>query len=130
LEGYVAFDRTVAFVPGAPAGSPWYPPLGPPTGSLLADLQAPNLTGHNLRGGGRFVFNLADFTFTLASYQTMLDLPAVRLRAARPTDPGFVQGLSTLTGVTYAPLVWVNGASMTTALPSLRSVLRSEAAWF
>jgi hypothetical protein len=130
LEGYVAFDRTTAFVPGAPAGSPWYPPLGPTTGSLLADLQAPNLTVHNLRGGGRFVFNLQDFTFTLASYQTVLDLPAVRLRAARPTDAGFVQGVSTLTGETYAPLVWVNGASMTTALPSLRSVLRSEAAWF
>ena len=130
LEGYVAFDRTTAFVPGAPAGSPWYPPLGPSTGSLLADLQAPNLTVHNLRGGARFVFNVQDFTFTLASYQTVLDLPAVHLRAARPTDAGFVQGLSTLTADTYAPLVWVNGASMTTALPSLLSVVRSEVAWF
>jgi len=130
VEGYVAFDRTTAFIPGAPAGSPWYPPLGAPTGSLLADLQAPALTFHNLRGGARAVFNVEDFTFTVASYQTILDLPAVHLRAARPTDAGFVQGLSTLTGETYAPLVWVNGASMTTALPSLRSVLRSELAWF
>jgi hypothetical protein len=130
VEAYVSSDRTTAFIPGAPAGSPWYPPLGPSTGALLADLQAPNLTVHNLRGGARFVFNVEDFTFTLASYQTMLDLPAVHLRAANPNDAGFVQGLSTLTADTYAPLVWVNGASMTTALPSLRSVLRSEAAWF
>jgi Protein of unknown function (DUF1302) len=130
LEGYVAFDRTVAFVPGAPPGSPWYPPLGPPSGALLADLQAPNLTVHNLRGGGRFVFNAGDYTFTLASYQTMFDLPAVRLRAAVPADAGFVPGVSALTADTYAPLVWVNGASVTTALPSLRSIVRGEVAWF
>src|SRR5581483_6963369 len=130
LEGYVAFDRTVAFVPGAPAGSPWYAPLGPTTGTTVGDLQAPNLTGHNLRGGGRFVFNWADFTFTLASYQTMFDTQAVRFRAANPTDPGFNPGVSVITAESFAPLVWVNGASMTTALPSLKSVLRSEVAWF
>ena len=130
LEGYVAFDRTVGFIPGAPPGSPWYPPLGPPTGTLLADLQAPNLTAHNLRGGGRFVFNASDYTFTLASYQTMFDLPAVRFRASQPSDPGYVAGLSAITADTYAPLVWVNGASVTTALPSLRSVVRGEVAYF
>ncbi|HZR81526.1 MAG TPA: DUF1302 family protein [Candidatus Binatia bacterium] len=130
LEGYVAFDRNVAFVPGAPPGSPWYPPLGPPTGLLLAKLEAPNLTVHNLRGGGRFVFNVGDYTFTLASYQTVFDLPAVRFRASSPNDPGFVPNISQITADTYGPLVWVNGASTTTALPSLRSVVRGEVAWF
>ncbi|MEW6269839.1 MAG: DUF1302 family protein [Thermodesulfobacteriota bacterium] len=129
LEGYVSFDNTVAFIPGAPTGSPWATPLGPPSGVLLSELIAPSRTFHNLRGGGRFVFNYQDFTFTLASYQTVFDVPAVRFRAARPEDNGFAQN-SVLTTVQFAPLVWVNGASMTTALPSLKSVLRSEIAWF
>ena len=130
LEGYVAWDRTVSFIPGAPAGSPWATPLGPPIGSTLSDLQAPNYNTHNLRGGARFVFNAADFTFTLASYQTMFDIQAVRFRGALPTDAGFNQGVSVLTAEQFAPMVWVNGASMTTALPSLKSVLRFEAAYF
>jgi hypothetical protein len=130
LEGYVAFDRTVAFIPGAPAGSPWATPLGPPIGTTLADLQAPNLTPHNLRGGARFVFNASDYTFTLASYQTMFDIQAVRFRGAQPTDAGFYPGVSVITAEQFAPLVWVNGASMTTAFPSLKSVLRMEFAWF
>ncbi|MBU6282173.1 hypothetical protein KGQ64_08025 [bacterium] len=139
FEGYWAFDRTVAFVPGAPAGSPWSNPLGPPTGQTLALLDAPDLSAHNFRGGGRFVFNVADTTFTLASYQTMFDIPAVRFRAAVPTDPGYTSSLdiagvpgfqSVIAAEQTAPLVWVNGASMTTALPKLFSVLRAEAAVF
>jgi Protein of unknown function (DUF1302) len=130
IEGYVAADRTVAFVPGAPSGSPWAVPLGPPIGTTLSDLNAPSFTGHNLRGGVRLVFNAADFTFTLASYQTMFDTQAVRFRGALPTDAGYNPGVSVLTAEQFAPLVWVNGASMTTALPSLKSVLRSEVAWF
>jgi hypothetical protein len=129
LEGYASFDNTVAFIPGAPTGSPWATPLGPPTGTLLSEQIAPSRTFHNLRGGGRFVFNYQDFTFTLASYQTVFDIPAVRFRAARPEDNGFAQN-SVITAVQYAPLVWVNGMSLTTALPSLKSVLRSEIAWF
>ena len=27
FEGYAAMDNTVAFIPGAPRGSPWSPPL-------------------------------------------------------------------------------------------------------
>jgi hypothetical protein len=49
---------------------------------------------------------------------------------AEPTDNGYVQGISAITAVQTYPLVWVNGASMTTALPSLKSVLRSEFAYF
>ena len=30
--------------------------LGPPTGQTLALLEAPDLSAHNFRGGGRFVF--------------------------------------------------------------------------
>ncbi len=129
LEGYVALDRTVAFVPGAPAGSPWALPGGPPTGAQIVLLEAPSLTVHDLRGGARFVFNASDFTFTLASYQTMLDIPAVHLREPTPDDPGYVRSITLLAAETFAPLVWVNGLSLTTALPSLRSVLRAEVAW-
>lgn len=136
FEGYVAMDRTVSFIPGAPAGSPWAVPLGPPTGQTLTLLEAPALNGHNLRGGGRFVFNTLDTTFTVASYQTMFDTQAVRFRAATPSDPGFigpetgVQGFrSVIAAEQFAPLVWVTGASMTTALPRLFSVIRAEVAF-
>jgi len=130
IEAYAAMDNTVAGIPGAPTGSPWATPLGAPTGSTLSQLNAPSVSLHNTRGGGRFVFNAADFTFTLASYQTMFDVPAVKFRGARPEDNGYVAGISAITAEQSYPLVWVNGASMTTALPSLKSVLRSEIAWF
>jgi len=130
VEAYAAMDNTVAGIPGAPTGSPWATPLGAPTGSTLSTLNAPGVNLHNTRGGGRFVFNAADFTFTLASYQTMFDVPAVRFRGARPEDNGYTAGISAITADQSYPLVWVNGASMTTALPSLKSVLRSEIAWF
>jgi hypothetical protein len=131
FEGYIAMDNTVAFIPGGPRGSPWAPPLGPPTGQTLTNLIGPATGLPSLRGGGRLVFNYADFTFTGASYVTMLDTQAVRFRAARPDDPGYVGGgVSVITADQYAPRVWVNGASMTTALPSLKSILRSEVAYF
>src|SRR5690606_32838496 len=103
VEGYGAMDRTVAFIPGGPRGSPWAPPLGPPTGQTLTLLEAPPLGLPGLRGGGRIVFNWQDFTFTIASYVTMLDTQAVRFRQAREGDPGFVQGVSTITTEQYAP---------------------------
>ena len=130
IEAYAAMDNTVAGIPGAPTGSPWANPLGPPTGTTLSDLQAPSVSVHNTRGGGRFVFNAADITFTLASYQTMFDVPAVHFQRADPSDNGYIQGQSVITAVRTYPLVWVNGASMTTALPSLKSVLRTEFAYF
>jgi hypothetical protein len=130
FEAYAALDNTVAGIPGAPTGSPWATPLGPPTGATLSVLDAPTVQVHNTRGGARGVFNYADTTFTLASYQTVFDVPAVRFRGANPADNGFIQGVSAITAVQTYPLVWVNGASLTTALPSLRSVLRAEAAYF
>lgn len=129
LEGYVTYDNTVAFIPGAPYGSPWSIPLGPLTGRTLQSLNAPS--PGDVRGGGRFVFNVSDFTLTLASYFTTLDTQAVRFRSALPTDPGYQpNGVSTITAESSAPRVWVNGAAMTTAIPDLQAVLRSELAWF
>src|SRR5262245_45814820 len=107
LEGYAAMDSAVAFVPGAPTGSPWASPLGTPTGSILANLEANPRSFDHMRGGGRFVFNIADFTFSLASYQTIFDLPAVRFRAATPDDNGFIPGVSLIAADTSGPLVWV-----------------------
>jgi hypothetical protein len=131
IEMYGVVDNTVAFIPGAPRGSPWAPPLGPPTGQTLTNLIGPSNGFDDMRGGGRFVFNYLDYTFTAASYVTMLDTQAVRFRGARAEDPGYVPGgVSVITADQYAPRVWVNGASMTTALPSLKSVLRSEFAYF
>lgn len=129
LEGYATYDNTVAFIPGAPAGSPWSTPLGPFTGRTLQDLQAPS--AGDTRGGGRAVFNVGDFTFTLASYFTTLDLQAVRFRASREDDIGYQpNGVSIITAEQTAPRVWINGAAMTTAIPELMAVLRSEFAWF
>jgi hypothetical protein len=130
LEGYAALDTDVAFVPGAPAGSPWAAPLGTPIGLLLYELEANPRNFDHIRGGARFVFNYADFTFTLASYQTILDLPAVSFRPAAEADNGFTQGISLITADVFGPLVWVNGASMSTAIPSLKAILRSELAYF
>jgi len=141
LEGYIAFDNTVAFIPGAPAGSPWSAPLGPPSGSTPGNLQGPSVW--KPRGGMRLVTNVADFTLTLASYVTRLDLQAVRFRKpCGPDDntpgcgpdagvtPNYITGSTAIEAQQFAPRVWINGASMTTALPSLKSVLRSEIAWF
>ncbi|MBM4267492.1 MAG: hypothetical protein FJ144_12910 [Deltaproteobacteria bacterium] len=130
FEGYLAYDNTVAFIPGAPNGSPWANPLGPPTGRTLQILDAPPTSPSSLRGGGRFVFNVSDYTFTAASYVTMLDTQAVHFRGSLPTDPNFHQGVSTITAESTAPRVWINGAAMTTAFPQLKGVLRSEIAWF
>jgi len=129
IEGYVTYDNTVAFIPGAPYGSPWSIPLGPLTGRTLQQLIAPR-TG-DVRGGGRAVFNVGDFTFTLASYFTTLDIQAARFRAANDSDAAYQpNGVSVITAESTAPRVWINGAAMTTALPDLQAILRSEIAWF
>ncbi len=129
IEGYATYDNTVAFIPGAPAGSPWSTPLGPFTGRTLQQMIAPR--AGDVRGGGRAVFNVSDFTFTLASYFTTLDIQAVRFRAANDSDIGYQpNGVSIITAEQTAPRVWINGAAMTTALPDLQAVLRSELAWF
>jgi len=129
LEGYATYDNSVAWNPGAPEGSPWSLPLGPYTGRILRILHAPS--AGDVRGGGRAVFNWEDFTFTLASYFTMLDTQTVRFRGAQPDDAGYQpNGVSLIAADLTANRVWINGAAMTTAVPELMSVLRSEIAWF
>ena len=69
------------------------------------------------------MFNIEDFTITLASYFTTLDIQAVRFRGSQPDDIGFQDGVSIITAEQTAPRVWINGAAMTTALPDLQAVL-------
>jgi hypothetical protein len=132
LEGYGVLDNTVAFIPGAPYGSPWSTPLGPPVGRTLSVLQAPSNGFDDFRGGGRLVANVGNFTVTAASYFTMLDTQAVKFRAATPDDigSGYQPGISVIAADQTAPRIWVNGLSMTTAIEDLKSILRGEFAWF
>jgi hypothetical protein len=132
IEGYVAVDNTVAFIPGTPSGSPWGAPIGPPSGQAQSNLIGPcGFCDDNVRGGGRVVTNLGDFTFTLASYFTFLDLQGIRfVQAVEGETPHFIPGVTLVEAQSTAPRVWINGASMTTAVPELKSVLRSELAWF
>jgi hypothetical protein len=132
VEGYVAVDNTVAFIPGTPLGSPWSAPLGPPSGQTPGTLIGPcGFCDENVRGGGRVVTNVGDFTFTLASYFTFLDVQAVRfVQPIEGETPHFIPGVTAVEAQSTAPRVWINGASMTTAVPELKSVLRSEIAWF
>jgi len=140
VEGYAAIDNKVAFVPGTPDGSPWDLPNSAPSATSQGFAIAPQQTFNNMRGGGRFVFNVADATFSLAQYFTFFDTPGVQSRvkpgyplrdANNPLGAGsaFPGGFSAQTFQT-APMVSVTGASTTFALPSLYTVVRSEAAYF
>ncbi len=129
VEGYVALDNTVAFIPGAPAGSPWANPLGPPTGRTPGVLLAPSNGFDGARGGARFVFNAVDTTFTLASYFTRLDLQQVRFRRGTAADPDYQPGVTIFAAEQTAPRVWLNGVSATTPVPALKGIFRSEFAW-
>lgn len=140
LEGYAAIDNKVAFVPGTPDGSPWDLPNSAPSATTQTFNIAPTQNFNNMRGGGRFVFNLADATFSLAQYFTFFDTPGVQSQV-KPGYPlrdvgnplgavsAFPGGFSAQ-AFTTAPMVSVTGASTTFALPSLYTVVRSEAAYF
>jgi hypothetical protein len=135
LEGYIADDNSVAYIPGSAPGTAFYPPLGPPSGILGRTQKDNPVSLNNVRGGGRLVFNLADFTFSFAHYYTIFDIPAVRFRAPQfngqdKGNPFIVPGVTQLVADQYGPHVQVTGGSATTALPSLQSVLRSEVAFF
>ena len=101
-------------------------PLGTPPGSLLAILNANPVDLDHLRGGGRMVANVSDFTFTLASYQTIFDLPAVRFRSARPDDPGYVLGTSVITAETFCPSAVLNRGSISSGISSPPSAPSQE----
>jgi hypothetical protein len=131
IEMYGAIDDKVGFSPGIPQGSPWaLPNLGAPTATLLTFIETPSRTFNDIRGGGRFVWNMFDATFSLAHYYTYVDTPAVQF-FVEPKFPlvTFPNGFSAQAFQT-APLVQISGATTTFALPSLYAVVRSELAYF
>ncbi len=87
LEGYIAIDNKVGFIPGVAPGSPWtLPGLGAPSNDSISVKLAPSRTFSDARGGGRLVFNLFDATFSLAHYYTYLDTPALQVFSAAGRD--------------------------------------------
>jgi hypothetical protein len=142
IQGYAAFDNQVGFAPGTPTGSPWaLPNLGAPSSTTFTSQERPTRAIGDARGGGRFVFNAFDATFSLAHYYTYFDVPTLNV----VVNPGFPTGIPFGTGVDIpncpnckysawaqqdAPRVQVSGATTTFAVPSLYSVVRSEAAYF
>jgi len=152
LELYGAIDKQVGFIPGTPAGSPWtFPNLGAPSATTQSLQDAPAQNFREMRGGGRFVFNVSDATFSIAHYYTYFDTPGLQIliRPNFPTDP-VNPGLAGFPGSPYlfvpnfpnetpyysaqalqtAPRVQITGGSTTFALPSLYTVVRSELAFF
>jgi len=138
LELYGAIDDKVGYSPGTPAGSPWtLPNLGAPSTTTQTFVLTPHRTFRDIRGGGRFVFNAVDSTFSIAHYYTYFDTPAVQVfvrpafpvDVANPDNAAFPGGFSAQ-AVLSPPLVQVSGASATFAVPSFYSVVRSELAYF
>lgn len=143
VEGYVAIDNRVGFVPGIPVGSPWSLPDGAGLQNLI-DLQPrePARTFENARGGARLLFNALDATFSVAHYYTYFDIPVTQL-VTSPTFPNpFSEGLpcaanpnvhtcgAFVHALETAQRVQVTGASTSFAVPRYYSVVRSEFAYF
>jgi hypothetical protein len=130
LEGFVAAGNRVSTWPGIPAGSPWEPGgLGHPLPNLRQTLILPDR--EDVRGGARLVFNAADVTWTLAHYYTYFDVPGVRFRLPGQIDGSNVASFSNpIQAIQTFPRIPVTGASATFPLPSLYTIVRSEAAYF
>lgn len=80
LEGYIAIDNKVGFIPGTPEGSPWtLPGLGAPSINSRSFRDAPARNFSDARGGGRLVFNALDATFSIAHYYTYFDTPGLEV---------------------------------------------------
>lgn len=142
VELYGAVDEGIGYDPGVPAGSPWaFPNTGVPSANTQSIITPPARTLTNLRGGGRFYFNIGDGTFSLAHYYTYFDVPQIQtfilptfpvdVTAGPPTGPlnAFDQRYSVRAYQTKQQ-VQVTGAAMTFALPELYSIVRSELAYF
>ena len=150
FEVYGAVDDKASNQPGTAAGSPWaLPNTGVPSASTLSVRETPDRNFSDMRGGGRFVFNIGDGTFSLAHYYTYMDIPAVQT-FIRPLFPNIAPNLSgspetwerfafldegglprySVKAVQRVPLTQITGATMTFALPDLYSVLRAEFAYF
>jgi uncharacterized protein DUF1302 len=151
FEFYGAIDNKVGYAPGIPAGSPWaLPNLGSPSATTQTIINTPTRTFSDMRGGGRFAFNVADSTFSIAHYYTYVDNPGLQtfIRPNFPTDPlnpgqaGFPGAPNLIVpnsnatpfysaqAIESPPKVQVTGGSATFALPALYSVVRSELAYF
>ncbi len=130
IEAFGALGNKDAQQPGTPDGSPWRPGgLGYPRPQLRYGNNVPGT--FDLRGGARLVFTTADTTVTLAHYHTYFDIPGVRFIVPKPK--GGIPAASyanQIIAVQTFPRVPVTGLAFTTALPSLYSILRGEAAYF
>ena len=146
VEGYGSWDNDVGFSPGTPWGSAWtLPSLGFPGNTNKPSIEKPARTFQNMRGGGRFVFNAYDATFSLVHYHTYEDTPALKA-VANPVPAAFATGRplygplnfypsGPATGYSVlvhqtAPKVQITGATSTFAVPSFYSIVRSELAYF
>lgn len=148
FEFYGAIDSHVGYAPGIPNGGPWsFPNTGVPSANTLSQREQPARNFSDMRGGGRYVFNLGDGTFSVAHYYTYFDTPAIQtfIKPGFPVNPQYSStdldvnsfadsalpngGWSVL-AVQKAPLTQVTGASMTFAFPELYTIMRSEFAYF
>jgi len=138
LEGFAASGRDVATDPGIKAGSPWVPGgLGFPNPAVQQVLTQPDAT--DIRGGGRLRFNYKDATLQLVHYYTYLDVPGVQFRlpgfrtcgVQGETQPSSTpRGCNPILAYQRFPRVPITGASITFPIPSLYTIVRSEAAYF
>jgi hypothetical protein len=147
LEGYVAIDDQVGFIPGVPPGSPWtLPGFGAGRTEVRTYNLGPSRTFKDARGGGRLLFNAGDATFSIAYLNTYFDTPAAQLFTVnglpvqsfneglpcpqRPNSPPRFECGSPVHAVLSAARTQVLGTSTTFAVPELYSVVRSELAYF
>jgi hypothetical protein len=136
LEAFGALGNRVSTDPGIPPGSPWEPGgLGFPNPLLTTFPRTPDK--EDFRGGARLVFTLRDITWTLAHYYTYFDVPGVRFRlpgsrqlAGESAPSNLPRFGNEIQAIQEFPRVPITGASMTFAVPSFYSVVRSEAAYF
>lgn len=92
FEFYGAIDDKVGYAPGIPAGGPWsLPNTGVPSANTESIHEQPARTFKDMRGGGRFNFNLGDGTFSVAHYYTYFDIPALQtfIRPGFPVNPTY-----------------------------------------
>lgn len=142
LEGYIAIDDEIGYIPGTPAGSPWTLPGSAPSTITRMDTEAPDRTFEDARGGARLVFNALDATFSLAHYYTYSDIPAVQLftsglSPAIAFDDGLpcagepdARSCGYVTHALATPQrMQVSGGTVTFAVPKLYAVVRSEVAY-
>jgi hypothetical protein len=136
VEAFAATGHRVATWPGIPNGSPWAPGgIANPNPQVMTTVRSPDAT--DMRGGARLVFTMKDVTATLAHYYTYLDVPGVRFRLPGLRQcPGETAPTNTarfcnpIVAFQEYPRVPISGASITFPVPSLYTIIRSEAAYF